>query len=66
MNFTGTEISGWIGSYLWPLFRVGAMVAAMPVYGSILIPPRIRLILALAVTAVVGKSASSRATSPPR
>ncbi len=53
MNFTGTEITAWIGSYLWPLFRIGAMSAAMPVFGSILIPPRIRVILAVAITAVV-------------
>ncbi|PKM44194.1 MAG: flagellar biosynthetic protein FliR [Gammaproteobacteria bacterium HGW-Gammaproteobacteria-1] len=53
MHFTGAEIAAWIGSYLWPLFRVGAMIVAMPVFGSILIPVRVRLMLALAVTSIV-------------
>ncbi len=53
MHFTGAEIAAWIGSYLWPLFRVGAMIAAMPIFGSILIPVRVRLVLALAVTSIV-------------
>lgn len=53
MHFTGAEITGWIGSFLWPLFRIGAMVAAMPIYGSILIPVRVRLVLVLAITSIV-------------
>lgn len=53
MHLTGAEIAAWLGSYLWPLFRVGAMIVAMPVFGSILIPVRVRLMLALAVTSIV-------------
>lgn len=53
MHLTGAEIAGWIGSYLWPLFRIGAMIVAMPIFGSILIPVRVRLMLALAITSIV-------------
>lgn len=53
MHFTGAEISAWIGSYLWPLFRIGAALGAVPVIGTRMVPIKIRLGLALAVTFVV-------------
>jgi len=53
MHLSGAEIAAWIGSYLWPLFRIGAMIVAMPIFGSILVPVRVRLVLALAVTSIV-------------
>ena len=53
MNFTSAEIASWIGSYMWPLFRIGAFVGAAPIVGSAVVPMRIRLGLALLVTLVV-------------
>ncbi len=53
MNFTSAELTAWIGSFLWPLFRVGAMVGAAPILGSRSVPVRIRLGLALAITLVI-------------
>ena len=53
MNFTSAELTAWIGSFLWPLFRVGAMVGAAPILGSRVVPARIRLGLALAITLVI-------------
>lgn len=53
MHLSGAEIAAWLGSYLWPLFRIAAMIVAMPIFGSILIPVRVRLMLALAVTSIV-------------
>lgn len=53
MHLGGAEIAAWLGSYLWPLFRISAMIVAMPIFGSILIPVRVRLMLALAVTSIV-------------
>lgn len=40
-------------SFLWPFFRIGALFMVMAVTGSKLVPVRVRLILAVAVTAVV-------------
>ncbi len=42
-----------ISAYLWPWFRVGAMFLAAPVTGSMSVPMRVRLVLGLAVTAVI-------------
>ncbi len=53
MNFTSAELTAWIGSFLWPLFRVGAMVSAAPILGARTVPARIRLGLALAITLVI-------------
>lgn len=53
MNFTSAELTAWIGSFLWPLFRVGAMVGAAPILGARTVPARIRLGLALAITLVI-------------
>lgn len=53
MNFTSAELTAWIGSFLWPLFRVAAMVGAAPILGARVVPARIRLGLALAITLVI-------------
>lgn len=42
-----------IGSYFWPFIRIAAMVTAMPAMSSSFVPTRARLIIALALTAVV-------------
>lgn len=44
------ELTGLMGQYLWPFFRVGSLFMAMPLLNSQVVAPRIRLILALAVT----------------
>jgi flagellar biosynthetic protein FliR len=53
MHLTGAEISAWIGSFLWPFFRIGAMLTAAPIFGTRLVPPRVRLGIALALTVVI-------------
>jgi flagellar biosynthetic protein FliR len=53
MNFTSAELTAWIGSFLWPLFRVGAMVGAAPILGARVVPMRMRLGLALVITLVI-------------
>lgn len=53
MHFTTEQITAFIGSYMWPLFRIAALIAAMPVFGTILVPPRARLVLAVVITIVV-------------
>ncbi len=52
MLFTGAEISAMVGNYLWPFIRIGAFIAAMPVFTSTFINSRIRLMLAIALTIV--------------
>lgn len=49
--------------YLWPLVRVGAFVMVMPLIAGSFVPVRVRLLLALALTAVVVPAIPST-TSP--
>jgi len=39
-----------MGRFIWPLFRVAALLAAMPVIGTQLVPMRIRLGMAVVIT----------------
>ncbi|HFC54400.1 MAG TPA: flagellar biosynthetic protein FliR [Gammaproteobacteria bacterium] len=53
MTFTSAEITGWIGSLLWPLFRIGALVMSAPITSSRTVPVRVRLFITLALTLVI-------------
>lgn len=53
MRLTTADLAALIGLYLWPFFRIGALLMAAPVLGARLVPVRVRLGLALALTAVV-------------
>ncbi len=44
------ELTAWVGSLLWPFFRVAALFSIMPVLGGKQIPRRIRILLALFIT----------------
>ncbi len=53
IQLTTAEIAAWIGSFLWPFFRIGAMVSAAPVFNARAVPVRIRVAIALALTLVI-------------
>lgn len=53
MNFTSAEITAWIGAFLWPFFRIAAMLMSAAVFGMRALPMRLRLMLALAIALVL-------------
>ncbi|AXI60514.1 flagellar biosynthetic protein FliR [Pseudomonas kribbensis] len=53
LQLTDTQISTWVATFMLPLFRIGSMLMVMPVFGTTLVPKRIRLYLALAITVVI-------------
>ena len=53
MELALQEIYGWIGQLFYPFCRIGAFFMAVPIIGTQLVPTRIRLGLALAVTVLV-------------
>lgn len=53
MHFTAAEITAVLGGFLWPFFRIGAMLMAAPIFGAQTVPPRVRLGLAFLITLVV-------------
>jgi len=48
-----TDITSWIGSFMWALFRVAALVTSAPILSSRSIPAKIKLGIAIAITLVL-------------
>lgn len=46
------QIESWIGSAFWPFLRIGACLMVAPVFGASYVPPRVRIVLAGALTLV--------------
>jgi flagellar biosynthesis protein FliR len=53
MQFTNVDIAAWLALYLWPLFRIAALVSVAPIFGGQNVPVRIRAALSLAITLVI-------------
>jgi flagellar biosynthetic protein FliR len=53
MHLTAAELTAWMGTYFWPLVRVGAAVGAVPMLGARFVPMRVRLMLAIGLTLVI-------------
>jgi flagellar biosynthetic protein FliR len=53
LNLTTGQLETWLSMYLWPFIRIGACFMAAPVFGAQFVPPRVRLLLAGAVTLIV-------------
>ncbi len=53
MNITEAELLAAVSGFIWPLFRIGAMLVAMPVFSMRAAPARTRLIVSLVVTLVI-------------
>lgn len=53
MDVSVAQLTGLIGSYLWPFIRIGALVMAAPLFSANYISARTRLTLTLVVTLVV-------------
>ncbi|MBA1230803.1 flagellar type III secretion system protein FliR [Pseudomonas viridiflava] len=53
LELTDTQISTWVASFMLPLFRIIAVLMTMPIIGTTLVPRRVRLYFAVAMTVVV-------------
>ncbi len=47
-----SQIEGWIGLAFWPFVRIGACLMVAPLFGASYVPPRVRIVLAGALTLV--------------
>ena len=47
------QLEQWVSTFLMPLFRVASFMMAMPMIGTQLVPVKVRLSLALAVTVIL-------------
>ncbi|TDJ76680.1 flagellar type III secretion system protein FliR [Pseudomonas putida] len=53
LELTDAQIGTWVATFLLPLFRVTAMLMTMPIFGTKMLPARIRLYVAVAITVVI-------------
>lgn len=50
---TDAELTAWVGSFLWPFFRIGAFFMAAPIFGANMVPAQVRIGLAFFLTLVL-------------
>lgn len=65
MVVSATEFAGFVSFALWPFLRVAALIGTAPVFSSDMVPVRIRLMVALVVTAMVLPVLPQTATADP-
>lgn len=53
LTFSAEQLAAYLGQFLWPLFRIMGFLMVAPVIGSQLVPTRIRLIIAVAISVLV-------------
>jgi len=53
MDFSQAELGGLLGTYLWPFFRIAALVMTAPIFSSNFVNARSRLLIALAISIVI-------------
>ncbi len=53
MSFTETQLMAWLGAFIWPLARVGALVATAPIFSSRQTPVTLRLAFILVLSWVL-------------
>ncbi|WP_273150027.1 flagellar biosynthetic protein FliR [Methylophaga thiooxydans] len=53
MDVSSAEITGILGAYLWPFFRIAAMVMVAPIFSSNFISQRSRILMAVAISIVI-------------
>ena len=52
MEFSFAQATAFIGTLVWPMMRISAMLVAMPVIGTRLVPTRIKVVISFAVSIV--------------
>lgn len=50
---TETQLLAWLDAFIWPFLRIGAMLMLAPVFGMTGVPARVRVLLALSLTAAL-------------
>jgi len=53
LQLTDAMLAGWLQQYFWPFLRIGALVTSAPLFNARAVSPRIRLMFALVLTALM-------------
>ena len=53
ISVTSVQLSAWLGTFIWPFFRILALVGSAPILGNPSIPVRVKIGLAVVLTLVL-------------
>jgi len=53
MTLASSEIMSWVGTFMWPLFRIAALVGAAPVFGARTVPVTAKLAFSIVLTMII-------------
>ena len=53
ISITSAQLSAWLGAFIWPFFRILALVSSAPVLGNTSVPVRVKVGLAFVLTLVL-------------
>jgi len=53
MDFSFAQATAFVGSLVWPMMRIGAMLLAMPVFGTRLLSTRVKVIVTVILAVLV-------------
>ena len=53
ITFSSADLNAWLVSFLWPLVRILALLAAAPILGNAAIPTRVKIGLGVFITLIV-------------
>lgn len=53
MIINATDMISWLSSFMLPLFRIAALVTAAPIFGSRMLPTRMKLLFSIALTLLI-------------
>lgn len=53
ISVTSAQLSAWLGAFIWPFFRILALVSSAPVLGNTSVPVRVKVGLAFVLTLVL-------------
>ena len=65
VQISTAQILALVGSYLWPFARIAAAIMVAPVFNAHVVPKRVRLVLAVALTLVIAPATSPAAAPEP-
>jgi flagellar biosynthesis protein FliR len=53
LSVTSAQLDAWLAAFLWPLARILAVIATAPVTGSLSLPARVKIGLAVVITVLI-------------
>jgi len=65
ISLTTGQLDAWLAQLLWPFVRVSSCFMVAPAFGALFVPPRIRIVLAGAITLIIAPLVPSPAAIAP-